>query len=89
MNLAVSFYLAFRLALKSQGVSDVNRQRIQAAIRYRLRKAPMSFLWPVDARQEAQAREGVEMPPADDQEEAADAAPGRALAQVERGAEGR
>lgn len=62
VNLTVSFYLAFRLALKSQGVSDVNRQRIQAAIRHRLRKAPMSFLWPVNARQEAQAHEGVDMP---------------------------
>lgn len=89
VNLAVSFYLAFRLALKSQGVSDVNRQRIQAAIRHRLRKAPLSFLWPVDARQEAQAREGVDIPPADDLEEGADAAPGRVLARGERGAEER
>lgn len=90
INLAVSFYLAFRLALKAQGVSDVNRQRIQAAIRHRLRRAPWSFLWPIDAR-EAQAADAVaDIPPADapseptgDAEEAADG-PGSRLAQVER-----
>lgn len=46
LNLAVSFYLAFRLALKAQAISDVNRQRINAAIRLRLRRAPLSFLLP-------------------------------------------
>ncbi|NIC41342.1 site-specific recombinase [Aquabacterium sp. A08] len=90
INLAVSFYLALRLALKAQGVSDVNRQRIQAAIRHRLRRAPWSFLWPIDARA-AQAADAVaDIPPADapseptgDAEEAADG-PGSRLAQVER-----
>jgi len=46
LNLAVSFYLAFRLALKAQAISDVNRHRINAALRQRLRRAPLSFLWP-------------------------------------------
>jgi len=46
LNLAVSFYLAFRLALKAQAISDVNRTRINAALRLRLRRAPLSFLWP-------------------------------------------
>jgi site-specific recombinase len=46
LNLAVSFYLAFRLALKAQAISDVNRHRINAALRLRLRRAPWSFLWP-------------------------------------------
>ena len=46
LNLAVSFYLAFRLALKAQAISDVNRQRINAALRQRVRKAPLSFLLP-------------------------------------------
>lgn len=46
LNLAVSFYLAFRLALKAQAISDVNRHRINAALRLRLRRAPLSFLWP-------------------------------------------
>ncbi|MEW6694553.1 MAG: site-specific recombinase [Pseudomonadota bacterium] len=46
INLAVSFYLAFRLALKAQGINAVNRQRIQQALAHRWRKAPGSFLWP-------------------------------------------
>ena len=48
INLAVSFYLAFRLALKAQGVSDVNRQRIQAALRHRLRRAEAVLGRPLD-----------------------------------------
>jgi site-specific recombinase len=63
VNLSVSFYLAFRLALKAQGVSDVNRLRIQAATRHRLQRAPLSFLWPVSEREEAEAREGADIPP--------------------------
>ncbi|MFY7907423.1 MAG: site-specific recombinase [Burkholderiaceae bacterium] len=46
INLAVSFYLAFRLALKAQAISNVNRERIRAALWLRWRKAPMSFLLP-------------------------------------------
>jgi len=46
LNLAVSFYLAFRLALKAQNVSGVERQRIRQAIWARWREAPGSFFWP-------------------------------------------
>lgn len=46
LNLAVSFYLAFRLALKAQNVSAVNRQHIRRAIWRRARVAPLSFFWP-------------------------------------------
>ena len=46
LNLAVSFYLAFRLALRAQAINDANRHRIAAAIRHRLRHAPLSFLLP-------------------------------------------
>lgn len=46
INLGVSFYLAFRLALQAQSVSEVNRLLIRAAIKRRIRAAPMSFLWP-------------------------------------------
>ena len=46
INLAVSFYLAFRLALKAQNINQVNRQRIRAEIRARIRSAPLSFVWP-------------------------------------------
>ncbi|MCX7251755.1 MAG: site-specific recombinase [Burkholderiales bacterium] len=63
INLAVSFYLAFRLALKARSVSDVNRQRIQGAIRHRLRRAPLSFLWPVSAQQETQADADADIAP--------------------------
>lgn len=46
LNVAVSFYFAFQLALRAHNVSGVNRRRIYAAIRGRLRRAPLSFLWP-------------------------------------------
>lgn len=46
LNLGVSFYLAFRLALQAQSVSEVNRQLIRAAIKRRIRAAPLSFLLP-------------------------------------------
>lgn len=62
INLTVSFYLAFRLALRAQGVSDVNRQRIQTALRHRLRKAPLSFLWPVSEKTEAALHEVPDIP---------------------------
>lgn len=46
LNVGVSFYLAFRVALQAHNVSGVGRSRIQAAIRARLRQAPGSFFWP-------------------------------------------
>lgn len=46
LNLGVSFYLAFRLALQAQSVSEVNRQLIRSAIKRRIRAAPLSFLLP-------------------------------------------
>lgn len=46
VNLTVSFYLAFRLALRARSISGVNRQRIAAGIRQRLRRAPLSFVIP-------------------------------------------
>jgi len=46
LNLAVSFYLAFRLALAAHSVTRVDRWRIHAALRQRLRRAPASFLLP-------------------------------------------
>jgi len=46
LNLAVSFYLAFRLALAAHSVTRVDRRRIHAALRRRLRQAPASFLLP-------------------------------------------
>jgi site-specific recombinase len=46
INLTVSFYLAFRLALQAQAISETNRQLIRVAIRRRLRVAPLSFVLP-------------------------------------------
>lgn len=46
LNVTVSFYLAFRLALRAQNVSGVDRTRIYAALRARWREAPLSFFMP-------------------------------------------
>ena len=46
INVSVSFYLAFLLALRAQNVSGVERTRLYAAIRSRLRTAPLSFFLP-------------------------------------------
>ena len=50
LNLTVSFYLAFRLALRAQAISTGNRQLIRQAMRRRLRSAPLSFLLPPRGR---------------------------------------
>jgi len=46
MNLGVSFYLAFKVALRSRQVQVKDRGRIAAALGRRLRRQPGSFLWP-------------------------------------------
>ena len=46
LNLTVSFWLAFRVALLSRGIDLRERHRIGAAIKARLRRDPMSFLRP-------------------------------------------
>lgn len=46
LNIGVSFYLAFRLALQAHHVSPAQRLQIKAALRSRLRSAPMSWLLP-------------------------------------------
>ena len=46
LNVGVSFYLAFRVALTAHNVSGVDRAHIRRAIGQRLRRAPASFLWP-------------------------------------------
>lgn len=46
MNLGVSFYMAFRLALRAHNVTGVDRSRIQKVIWQRWRRAPLSFFWP-------------------------------------------
>ena len=50
LNLAVSFYLAFRLALTAQNVAGVDRRRIYQAMGRRLLRDPRSFVLPVRIR---------------------------------------
>jgi site-specific recombinase len=46
LNLTVSFLMAFRVALRSRGIRLADRSRIYRAIRARLRRQPLSFIWP-------------------------------------------
>ena len=46
LNLGISFYLAFRLALQAHNVNRVDRARIRSAILARWRRAPASFFIP-------------------------------------------
>ncbi len=46
LNLSVSFFLAFKVALRSRGVKLSERSRIYRAIRQRLRRRPLSFILP-------------------------------------------
>jgi site-specific recombinase len=46
LNVGVSFYLAFRVALRAHSVSGTGRVRITRAVLQRLRQAPMRFVWP-------------------------------------------
>ncbi len=49
LNLTVSFYCAFRVALAANSVSSLDRRRIRNAIWTRFKTAPWSFLWPSNA----------------------------------------
>jgi site-specific recombinase len=46
LNLSVSFYLAFRLALRAHSVTPAERERVSSALLRRWREQPMSFLKP-------------------------------------------
>jgi site-specific recombinase len=46
LNLGVSFWLAFKVAMRSRGIRLADRSRIYAAIRRRMRRRFASFLWP-------------------------------------------
>ena len=46
LNVIVSFYLAFRLALRAHNVGSVDRARIYHALRARWRSAPLGFFLP-------------------------------------------
>ena len=49
LNLGVSFWLAFRVAVVSRGLKLRDRGRVYQALRERLRSAPLSFFWPPGA----------------------------------------
>lgn len=55
LNVMVSFYLAFLLALRSQNVGGLDRRRIYSALRSRLWRKPWSFLWPAKSTTRASA----------------------------------
>jgi site-specific recombinase len=46
LNVAVSFFFAFRLALRAHNVTGVDRARLYTAIRSRVWQTPLSFFWP-------------------------------------------
>ncbi len=46
LNVGISFALAFRVALRSRGLRVRERATLWAALRARMRREPMSFLWP-------------------------------------------
>ena len=46
LNVTVSFWLAFKVALRSRGVRVKDRSRIATALRRRLLRRPLSFVWP-------------------------------------------
>ena len=46
LNLAVSFFLAFKVALRSRGIRLADRSRIHRAVRRRLLTQPVSFVMP-------------------------------------------
>ena len=46
LNLAVSFWLALKVALRSRGITLADRRTLYAAVRRRLWQAPRSFFLP-------------------------------------------
>lgn len=56
INVIVSFYFAFRTALAAHSIPRVDRRRINAALRYRLFHAPLSFVFPPKTRKTPPAR---------------------------------
>ena len=83
LNLGVSFYLAFRVALAAQGVSGQYRGRIRQALYARIRLAPMSFVRPPadppgTAGSAGDGTEGMPVAPVEPVLEVAPALPGPA-----------
>ncbi len=58
-NILVSFYMAFRLALRAQNVGNVARARIGKALLKRMLTRPMSFLLPVKLNKNSAQPQGA------------------------------
>jgi site-specific recombinase len=56
LNVGVSFYLAYRLALRAHNVNGVDRDQIRKAIRHRARTRLLSFFWPEYSSQGVQQK---------------------------------
>ena len=63
LNVGVSFYMAFLLALRAHNVSGVQRGLIYAALRQRLRQRLLSFFWPEP--ESARAQDTLPLPEAE------------------------
>ena len=61
LNVGVSFWLAFSLALRAHNVTVAERTRIYAGLRARLRRAPLEFFWPM-GKPAAGASAGAQQP---------------------------
>ena len=46
LNVGVSFFFAYRVALRAHDITAVGRRRVYTAIARRLRQHPLSFFWP-------------------------------------------
>ncbi len=57
LNVGVSFYLAFQLALRAHNVSGLDRAHIYQALRQRGRTHWATFLWPTEAAVDSNAKD--------------------------------
>lgn len=57
LNVGVSFYLAFQLALRAHNVSGIDRAHINQALRQRVRTHWATFLWPTEAAIDTNAKD--------------------------------
>ncbi len=63
LNVGVSYYCAFRLALRAHNVSVGERQRIRRAVGHRLNHEPLSFLWPAKEGKKPEDSKSEEIQP--------------------------
>ncbi|SBP86374.1 hypothetical protein THIARS_320001 [Thiomonas delicata] len=54
--MVTSFYLAFRLALRARGIGLQDRRLLRTALRSRLRRNLLSFVWPMPRARRARRK---------------------------------